>query len=98
MHKLRGAYIEAYRDILSYRASAPKAFNRLVGMRMKLLGRQTGYAEEMQQLEASQAKLDVKLDEMLKQHYNLTREQASKLLDSAMTSEAINHGLRQPGR
>lgn len=94
--KLRDAYTRAYRDILGYAASSPKKINRLINLRMKLLGRETGYGEEMAQLELSRKdQLDGKLDEMLQQHYNLTQAEAAQILDSALSSEAINHGLKR---
>ena len=96
LQHIQRANNKAMRDILHYRAvGKPQIVSKLIRRRIELLGRETGLASEMRELEKRiHDGTDEALDQFYREHYELSRADAARLLDAAMQQEAAAHQFK----
>lgn len=93
MQGIEQAHIECFRDLMVYEGSRhpERAIKKLVHERCNLLGQQIGQKIDLKEIEAK--KMESRLgdyEKMLLTQYDLTKEEAAKLMDAAMKQEANN--------
>lgn len=87
---------QALLDILGFNASASKDITGLIRSRLKLLGRQTGYQDEIESMHQLNENTRMqKFEDFLQENYNLKRAEAARIMDEAMAAEETRHGIRK---
>lgn len=94
IRQLQAKHRRAMLDILSYRAASPSSVRSLIKARLSLLGRETGYPQELEELErANELERNVKYEQFLLDHYNISRQDAAAMMDRAMQQEERRYGF-----
>lgn len=101
VYEIRKAYQECHRDILQYKASkVVGSAKSLIYERLNLLGNQLGQDLDYKKLEEERrSKRQADYEAYLLSEYNLSREEAAKLMNEAMSRESSGFSRgRQHGK